>query len=169
MQHYSWDTTSDRCNFYFSFWASFCAFTTLTTHPPPPKKKKRILKWKQTPGDIIILHMCTKKKVTWCTVPEIWHVTDGWTDIQKWHTQVGAQPKNLSTQTIVTFVSKMCIFVHIKKILKTKYLHFSGVWNLPTDQILSLLVFNNSNYILFLQKQINLAYSLMFLSKVLDQ
>ena len=32
---------------YFSFWATFCPFTPLT-----PKKK--------TPGDIIILHKCTK-------------------------------------------------------------------------------------------------------------
>ena len=35
---------------YFSFWATFCPFTPLT---PQNTKKK-------TPGDIIILHKCTK-------------------------------------------------------------------------------------------------------------
>ena len=40
----------DRCNCYFSFWAIFCPFTPLTAQ----KIKKK------TPGDIIILHMCTK-------------------------------------------------------------------------------------------------------------
>ena len=29
--HCSWDTMHGRCNFYFSFWAIFCAFTPLTT------------------------------------------------------------------------------------------------------------------------------------------
>ena len=31
MLHCSWDTTRDRCNFYFSFWAIFCPYTPLTT------------------------------------------------------------------------------------------------------------------------------------------
>ena len=42
----------DGCN-YFSFWAIFCPFTSLT-----PWKIKILKKWKM-PGDIIILHMCT--------------------------------------------------------------------------------------------------------------
>ena len=46
----SWDMACDRCNFYFSFWAIFCPFTTISA------KKK----WKKTPGDIIILHNCTR-------------------------------------------------------------------------------------------------------------
>ena len=36
----------DRCNCYFSFWAIFCPFT----------KRQNF----ETPGDIIILQMCTK-------------------------------------------------------------------------------------------------------------
>ena len=39
---------------YFSFWAIFCPFTVLTAH------KIKILKMEKTPGDIIILHNCTK-------------------------------------------------------------------------------------------------------------
>ena len=50
-----WDMVSDRCNCYFSFWAIFCPFTPLTT-----QKIKILKKWKKTPGDIIILHVCTK-------------------------------------------------------------------------------------------------------------
>ena len=43
-----------ECNCYFSFWAIFCPFTHLTAQKI--KIKKKIKK----PGDIIILHMCTK-------------------------------------------------------------------------------------------------------------
>ena len=46
--------TPDRCNCYFSFWAIFCPFT-----PYQPKKSK-FQKMKTRPGDIIILHLCTK-------------------------------------------------------------------------------------------------------------
>ena len=46
----------DECSCYFSFWAIFC------TLPPPPKnpKNQNSKKIKKTPGDIIILQMCTK-------------------------------------------------------------------------------------------------------------
>ena len=46
----------DGSNFYFSFWTIFCPFTTLTAQKIEIKKKKK----KKTPGDIIILQMCTK-------------------------------------------------------------------------------------------------------------
>ena len=42
----------DRQNF-LSFWAIFCPLSPLTT------QKVKILKLKKTPGDIIILHICT--------------------------------------------------------------------------------------------------------------
>ena len=45
----------DGCN-YFSFWAIFFPFTALTAQEIKIKKKKKI----ETPGDIIILHKCTK-------------------------------------------------------------------------------------------------------------
>ena len=44
----------DGCN-YFSFWAIFCLFTPLTA-----RKMKIFFKMKKTPGDIIILHKCTR-------------------------------------------------------------------------------------------------------------
>ena len=55
MMYGSWDMLHDRCNCYFSFWAIFCPFMPLTA-----QKIKILKKWKKTPGDIIILHMCTK-------------------------------------------------------------------------------------------------------------
>ena len=54
MMYASWDMVRDRCN-YFSFWAIFCPFTPLTA-----QKIKILKKVKKMPGDIIILHMCTK-------------------------------------------------------------------------------------------------------------
>ena len=51
MLYCSWDMVCDGCN-YFSFWAIFCPFTTLTT-------RKIKMKNKTKPGDII-LHKCTK-------------------------------------------------------------------------------------------------------------
>ena len=50
----SWDMAHNGHNCYFSFWAFFCPFTPLTT------QKIKILKNEKTPGDIIILHMCSK-------------------------------------------------------------------------------------------------------------
>ena len=38
-----------------SFWDIFCAFTPLTT-----RKNENFIKMKETPGDIITLHKCTK-------------------------------------------------------------------------------------------------------------
>ena len=54
MLYWYWDMVCNRCN-YFSFLAIFCNFTPLTA-----QKIKISKKWKKTPGDIIILHMCTK-------------------------------------------------------------------------------------------------------------
>ena len=54
----------DRHNFFLSFQASFCSFTPLMTlflpcHPPNNPKNQNFEKIKNTPGDIIILHLCT--------------------------------------------------------------------------------------------------------------
>ena len=57
----------DRCN-YFSFWAIFCP------------KNQNFKEMKKIPGHIVILHMCTKIMIRSCTVPEIWCMTDRWTD-----------------------------------------------------------------------------------------
>ena len=50
----SWDMVHDRCNCYFSFWATFCTFT-----PLKPKKSKFLKKQKKMSGNII-LQMFTK-------------------------------------------------------------------------------------------------------------
>ena len=55
MMYGSWGMVHDRCNCYFSFWAIFCTFTPLKA-----QKIKILKKWKKTPWDIIILHMCTQ-------------------------------------------------------------------------------------------------------------
>ena len=47
------------------------------------------------PGDIIILHMCTKISIKWCMVPEIWWTTDGWTD-GKSDREVGPPTENIA-------------------------------------------------------------------------
>ena len=50
MLHCSWDVMRDGCNC-FSFWAIFC---------PNSQKNKNFKKMKKQPGNIIILHKCTK-------------------------------------------------------------------------------------------------------------
>ena len=104
MLHCSWDTAHDRCNFYFSFWAMFCPFT-----PPKDTKNQNFEKMNKTPGDIIILHMCTKNydhKIysSWDMVCNRWmdRLTDGWMDRQKkWHIEVGAPPKKTQKQMAI--------------------------------------------------------------------
>ena len=57
MMYDSWDMVRDRCNCYFSFWTIF------TLNPLPPTTtpaSQNFEKMKKTPGDIIILHTCTK-------------------------------------------------------------------------------------------------------------
>ena len=54
MMYVSWDIERNGQNF-LSFWIVFCPFTPITT-----RKIKMLKNWKKTPGDIIILHKCTK-------------------------------------------------------------------------------------------------------------
>ena len=57
----SWDTACDECNCYLSFWVTFCLFTHHPpSHPNSQKNENSKKKKKKKPGDIIILHMCTK-------------------------------------------------------------------------------------------------------------
>ena len=57
MMHGSWDMECNRQNF-LSLWTIFCPFTPLWT-----QKIKVLKKMKEKPGDIIILHTCTKTYV----------------------------------------------------------------------------------------------------------
>ena len=59
MLYCSWYMAHNRCNWYFSFWAFFCPFTSLTAWKIKIKKKNDKKK-KKMPGDIIILQLCTK-------------------------------------------------------------------------------------------------------------
>ena len=79
---------------------------------PQQHKKSKWKKMKKTPRDIIILHMCTKIMIRWCTVPEIWCVTNRWmdgkSDIQRWvphlkrpYTSNSAICKSRGTQSIL--------------------------------------------------------------------
>ena len=98
----------DRCN-YFSFWAIFCPFTPLTV--PKVKKLKNL---KKAPGDIIILHTCTKNYDrmmygSWDMVHNrrTDRQTERWTDRwKKWHIEVGVPPKNRSN------FSDKCLILH---------------------------------------------------------
>ena len=77
---------------HFSLWAIFCHFTP---PPLPPLTAKKIkMKKKKTPGDIIILHRCTKNYdlMTYSS----WDITrGGWTDgWKKWHIEVGSTPRS---------------------------------------------------------------------------
>ena len=57
----SWDMACDECNCYLSFWVTFCLFTHHPpSHPNSQKNENSKKKKKKKPGDIIILHMCTK-------------------------------------------------------------------------------------------------------------
>ena len=57
MMYDSWDMECDRQNV-FSSWVIFCPFT-----PPNSPKNENIKKNEKTPGDIIILHKCTKDHI----------------------------------------------------------------------------------------------------------
>ena len=57
MLYCSWDMARDRCNCYFSFWTIFCPSTPLNS---PKNKNLTKKKKKKKPGDVIILHKCTK-------------------------------------------------------------------------------------------------------------
>ena len=105
-----------------SFWGIFCTLTPLTTKkiktfcpffaflppPPPPNRlKNQNFEKIKKPGDIIILHiMCTKNydHMMYC----FWDlVCDRRTKRQthkrmkKWHTEVGAPPKNLNLKDCI--------------------------------------------------------------------
>ena len=99
MMYGSWDMVRDRCNSYFSFWAIFCPFTSLTA-----QKIKIFKKWKKL-MEISFLHKCTKNYdqmmySSWDMLHD--RQTDRWMygrkdgRMDRWkkgHTEVGAPPK----------------------------------------------------------------------------
>ena len=80
MQHCTWDRERDRYNFYFSFWATFCPITHPTPRPPNISKNQNFQKIWKIPGDIIILHMCTKHydHMMYASCDMVHHATVRW-------------------------------------------------------------------------------------------
>ena len=82
MLYCSWDLAHDEYNFYFSFRAFlFCSFTPMTA------RKTNFFQKMQKSLEISLFYTCVPKRmIKWCTVPEIWFVTDRrkerWTDGQ---------------------------------------------------------------------------------------
>ena len=92
MMYGSWEVVHDICNCYFSFSATFCPFTPLTT-----QKNKILKKWRKKKClEISSFYICITKIMTrWCTVLEIFCTMDGPMDgWKKWHKEVGTLSKN---------------------------------------------------------------------------
>ena len=113
MMYSSWNMVCDRCNCCFSFWATFCPFTSLITqkikilkkwtkiwryhqlwlfftlghffpfYPPNNLKNQNFEKMKTMPGDIIILHMCTKNYDQMMYASCLWFYQKSLTDPSK--------------------------------------------------------------------------------------
>ena len=72
IMYISWYMACDRRNcYYFSFGAIFCPFTPLTA-----QKVKILKKWRKSPEISSFYIHVPKIMIRWCTVPEIWCVTD---------------------------------------------------------------------------------------------
>ena len=69
MMHGSWDIKCNRQSS-LSVWA---IFALRRSYQP---EKSKFWKNEKKPGDIIILHLCTKMTIIWCMVPEIKSMTD---------------------------------------------------------------------------------------------
>ena len=72
MLYSSLDIICNGCNCYFSFWAIFCPFTSLSAQKIKIKKKK----WKKNHLEISFYNSVPKIMIMSYTLPEIWHVTD---------------------------------------------------------------------------------------------
>ena len=67
MLYCSWEMARNGCNCYFSFWAIFCPFTSLTA-----QKIKILKKWKKHLEISSFYNGVPKLMVICFTVPEIW-------------------------------------------------------------------------------------------------
>ena len=74
----------------FHFGLFFCPFNSLPLSPSPPPppppimshKIKSLKKWKKHLQIPLFYTWITKIIITWCVVPEIWCVMDGWGEEQ---------------------------------------------------------------------------------------
>ena len=76
MLYCSWDMVLNGYDCYYPYWAIFCPFTPLTDQKIKIKKmqKKKHL-------EISLFYTYVPNiMIRWCTVPDIWCITDGQTD-----------------------------------------------------------------------------------------
>ena len=106
-----YDMAHDACNCCFSFWTIFFPFTPLTA-----QKNKISKKWKKTPGDAIILHMCTTNYDKMMDVQFLRYGGSQVNGQEKWHTEVTyAPPKNFITL-------KYQVMIYYKNFMKSTLL-----------------------------------------------
>ena len=77
----SWDMAHDTCNCYFSYWVIF--FVLLPPPPPPTPLIAQKSKFQKNEKNTWRYHHFThvpQIMIRWCTVPEIWCMTDRQTD-----------------------------------------------------------------------------------------
>ena len=87
MMYDPWDIEHDG-HIFLSFWTIFCTFTSLTT-----PKNQTFWKNGKTPGDIIILHMCT---------------------INENHMMYGSWDMERAGQNLLSFWTFFCLFTPLK-------------------------------------------------------
>ena len=124
--------TCDRCYCYFSFWPIFCPFTP----PLTVQKNNFFLKKKKTPGDTIILHMCTENDDqmmygSWDMVHG--EQTDGRTESQmeKVTSRGGGSMNNISTSGGLTAFSTSWDFnIHFNSKLDSQEENIKSNWHM---------------------------------------
>ena len=84
----------DRCNCYFSFLTIFSLpLPSFSPTPiPDPLEQWKLQKKKKYLEILSFYTIVPKIMIRWCTVPEIWCVTDG---RKMWLIEVGASPRNM--------------------------------------------------------------------------
>ena len=115
MMYGSWDMEWHKHKF-MSFWTVFCPFIPLTT-----PKIKILKKWKKC-LKISSFYICAPKIIIqWCMVPEIWCVTDKWTDRKSDIIEVGTPPQNHKYRA--NFYN--CSVLFVKTVTRSKH-NFQG-------------------------------------------
>ena len=100
MLYSSWDMVHDGCNFYFTYCAIFAFFALKS------RKIKFLKIRKKNPGDIIILHLCTKNhdQMMYGSWDMVGHgQTDWWMD--RWTDRKSACYRLYTMKSIFFFVS----------------------------------------------------------------
>ena len=139
--------------------------------PPNSSKNENFTKMKNTPGDIIILHKCTKNHdhILYYTVTEIWHMTD--VIVGSFHVK-SPKPPYLNPMDFVEILSGECIHQEMKilKMLSLYHVRFRnydhlkyGTFSLDTEPS-KFLAFSNCFYLaaIFNRKQLKFGLAIHF-------